>query len=698
MEKNIINKGYLLAAGVAFTAAVPALAQSDEQTNIDALFDMPLEQLTQIVVTTPSKTPIKIERSPGVVRVYTRRDIEAANFKTLQELLQQAPGIQIAYSKRGHQQIWMRGIQGSENSKLLLMVDGIPRRSFDDGNFLIDESFSLRNVERIEILNGPGSVLYGAGSFAGIINVTTRDQGNEATISYQTQRSYQDGKVGDYREGYGSSVTLSNDQWHLYAEGFNNEGFEPELNFDGEVSTHNQKRELNKLSLKYRKGNFEWVSDISEYRFPYSYHTQNTQFIQMEKSTHVGAKYTYLGIKISANYSNVKTPSERTVRNTTTGALTRLVKRSKTSEAYNIDAQYPFTYGEDHDLMIGLQFHADSANNATLTKLFVSAPNEDGAKYRDEPLRRDVGIFLQDIYQINDEVSLTSGIRFSDIKDFDSQTSFRMGLNWVKEEYFTKLLYGTAYRIPDYEDYLDIKTDKSSPAIPLIDDAYPDVEPEQLSTTELQLGKFLSDQSQIDLTLYHNEYTDYLSSAELNSVNGIDTFGRPFGINFDERTITGMELHYRTELFSNLKLDLNYSHIFSATEDLGEAGSNLVLKEPFQEGKHDLLMLSKHIFNSSIIYRANNKLSYALHIAFNSERKVNNLYQTDSDYIDNDNKDNFYKIDVNGQYKITPTSDIKVTISNLTDEKIYNPILGDITEYDAQWPRRALGIEYGWQW
>ena len=128
-----------------------------------------LEELLNIEVYTPSLVPLPITQAPGVVRVFTKDDIDRGGYQTLLELLSQVPGIQISYGRDGDQLIWLRGIQGDSNSKILLLIDGTKMRSYHDGSFPIDEYLPLGNVERIEVMNGPGSVLYGSGSFAGVI-------------------------------------------------------------------------------------------------------------------------------------------------------------------------------------------------------------------------------------------------------------------------------------------------------------------------------------------------------------------------------------------------------------------------------------------------------------------------------------------------------------------------------------------------
>ena len=98
--------------------------------------------------------------------MFTRTDIVRLGFTTLADVLRQVPGIQVIEYRTGHETIWVRGVQSRYNNKVLLLVDGVPMRDSFYGHFDIDDSLPLDDAERIEIISGPGSVLYGTNAFA----------------------------------------------------------------------------------------------------------------------------------------------------------------------------------------------------------------------------------------------------------------------------------------------------------------------------------------------------------------------------------------------------------------------------------------------------------------------------------------------------------------------------------------------------
>jgi len=90
-------------------------------TNKHPLFNLSIQELLEVKVTSTSKQAQPIQKAPGVVRVFTRRDIENFGYLTLRDILANIPGVQLEESRNGHTLIYMRGVQSRYNSKILLM-------------------------------------------------------------------------------------------------------------------------------------------------------------------------------------------------------------------------------------------------------------------------------------------------------------------------------------------------------------------------------------------------------------------------------------------------------------------------------------------------------------------------------------------------------------------------------------------------
>ena len=170
----------LLAAGLA------ALAQERRPAGIDPT-EIPLESLFNMEVTTASKFPEKLPQAPGAISVVTRDELRRFGAMTLREALERVPGLTSAtgyFTDRS--MVAVRGDEMKDNgSHVLILINGRPAREIMDGGGVSDlmESFPVNVLERIEVIRGPGSVLYGTNAFSGVINLITRKPGgNSATV------------------------------------------------------------------------------------------------------------------------------------------------------------------------------------------------------------------------------------------------------------------------------------------------------------------------------------------------------------------------------------------------------------------------------------------------------------------------------------------------------------------------------------
>lgn len=136
--------------------------------------DLDLEALMDIEVVTASKKPQKIKNVPATVRVITARDINERGYLTLDQALADLPGIQFRDIQGLNSYVFIRGVP-NQNNLTLILVDGIQINELNSGGFYGGAHYNLDNVERIEVVYGPGSVLYGTNAVSGVINIITRD-------------------------------------------------------------------------------------------------------------------------------------------------------------------------------------------------------------------------------------------------------------------------------------------------------------------------------------------------------------------------------------------------------------------------------------------------------------------------------------------------------------------------------------------
>lgn len=142
----------------------------DDDLDLGELFDLDME------VTVASKKSEKISDAPGVVVAYSAADMERLGYYTIRDLAQITTGYSAQYNV-GEQTLETRGRKSNsfDNNQHLLMVDGIPVRHARAGKVPVEEEMSLYGTKRVEFMKGPGSALYGAGAYSGVINVVSHD-------------------------------------------------------------------------------------------------------------------------------------------------------------------------------------------------------------------------------------------------------------------------------------------------------------------------------------------------------------------------------------------------------------------------------------------------------------------------------------------------------------------------------------------
>ncbi|MGI6656472.1 MAG: TonB-dependent receptor plug domain-containing protein [Desulfobulbus sp.] len=137
--------------------------------------DMGLAQLLDVVVTTVAKSEQSLASTPAAVFVITQEDIRRSGATVVPELLAMAPGIQAAQITGSKWSVSSRGFSGYSSNKLLVLIDG--RSVYSpayNGVYWDAQRVLLEDIERIEVVRGPGGALWGANAVNGVINIITK--------------------------------------------------------------------------------------------------------------------------------------------------------------------------------------------------------------------------------------------------------------------------------------------------------------------------------------------------------------------------------------------------------------------------------------------------------------------------------------------------------------------------------------------
>jgi iron complex outermembrane receptor protein len=222
----------LLAGGSAATALA--------QTTTDLAL-VSLEDLMNIEITSASRKEQRADAVPGAVYVISQDDIRRSGMTTVPELLRLVPGLEVAQINANVWAVSARGFNGLLSNKLLVLVDG--RSIYDQlnsGQSLETEGLILEDIDRIEVVRGPGGAIWGADAVNGVINIITKQAGDTQGASVRMSAGTLERAEGSVR--YGGSIgtvlyrvftqwsdhsntllpdrTPASDSWSAFASGF----------------------------------------------------------------------------------------------------------------------------------------------------------------------------------------------------------------------------------------------------------------------------------------------------------------------------------------------------------------------------------------------------------------------------------------------------------------------------------------------
>ncbi len=164
------------AAAGALTAALVSPVQAQMPQDLKALT---IEELMDIDVTVASRRPEPVRAAAAAVSVITRDDIRRSGAATIADALLLAAGVHVARMNNGVWGVSIRGFNAPTANKLLVMIDGRTVYSpLFTGVFWNTVDYFLEDVERIEVIRGPGATLWGANAVNGVVNVITRPSGD----------------------------------------------------------------------------------------------------------------------------------------------------------------------------------------------------------------------------------------------------------------------------------------------------------------------------------------------------------------------------------------------------------------------------------------------------------------------------------------------------------------------------------------
>ncbi len=204
-------------------ASTAGAADNPPKTSPARLADLSIEELMNESVTSVSRREQKISDAPAAIHVITAEDIRRSGMATLPELLRTVPGLDVAQINAGSWAIASRGFNSRTTKYLLVLIDGRSVYSLlNSGVSWEAEDVLLEDVDRIEVIRGPGATLWGANAVNGVINITTKS-------ARDTQGVLVTGGGGSEIYGYGGlrygGQLATNVYYRVYTKYYNHGSF-----------------------------------------------------------------------------------------------------------------------------------------------------------------------------------------------------------------------------------------------------------------------------------------------------------------------------------------------------------------------------------------------------------------------------------------------------------------------------------------
>lgn len=505
----------------------------------------------KVMTTIASGRAVEKEKAAAVVTVITKDDIKNMGALTVADALESVPGLHVQRDSYIRSNTYVfRGVGSRFNPEALLLINGVPIRSVSSGN-RFDSGFGgmpINNVERIEVIRGPGSALYGADAYAGVINIITKkttETPNVAKIQY--------GSFNTKSLSYQRSGKQSGFKYYLSLDAENTAQNNSVVTVDGQTKydqmfhTHaslapaspNFNKQIRDLSfnLKYKDlFNFNFIkqdrnnmgigfglNDVIDKNV--TFNNRRNLFI-----LNFTPKYNHFSFDFKSSYYQMNETANGYVKFYPDNAFGGLFpngvistpERKEDTLAFNLKTIYDGI--KNHYLQLGVGYSRSRIYDTKEYKNFIQVgslmlPNPAGVvEVSGDPnsifltahSRKNEYIYGQDEWNVTSDWSLTTGVRYDNYSDFGSAIDPRIALVWDTTQKLTsKFLYGRAFRAPSISE-LYVKSNPYSLG-------NPDLKPETMDTYETSFNYQLNLNTEISWNLFYYKAKNYITLVPIST-------------------------------------------------------------------------------------------------------------------------------------------------------------------------------------
>jgi iron complex outermembrane receptor protein len=364
----------------------PARANNTTQPEQEALRRLSIEELMRIDVTTATRQPEPVGTTAAAISVITGDDIRRSGVTTIADALLLADGVHVARFNNGTWSITARGFNQNTANKLLVMVDGRTVYSpLFTGVFWNTLDYVLEDIDRIEVIRGPGATLWGANAVNGVVNIITRHSRDTRGAFVSVSAGNEDRGIVEARYGGGGADGAT---WRVYAKS----AFRDDQRFStGGPSGDGRRREQVGFRADGGAANgTSWMVTAD------AFHSRDDLPDR--------APGEYIDLALQGRWSRALSPVSRFDLKSYYRREYRRVPLQLTHriDVFDVDGQHAITVAGRHNVVAG----ANARVNVDAT--YPSAVIRFSPGDRTYPV---FSVFAQDEYEVTDRVSATGGLK-----------------------------------------------------------------------------------------------------------------------------------------------------------------------------------------------------------------------------------------------------------------------------------------------
>lgn len=655
------------------------------------------ESLMNEVSAIATKKSLNTDYLPSVVTVIDAQTYIDGGIQNVGEALGMLPGIQMQMTPTGYTTT-VRGLKNPNaylSDKIKLLIDGVAINNEVGGTSSFYMDFPMELVEKIEVLRGPASTLYGSGAFYGVVNVITKlgNAKNENRVFLGT---------GSYSYlTAGANVYNISDNWKIFADGYVAQN-KKSLNVEGKEEGTDEKKSDFSVGFRAVNGGFEFLTRYKKSIYGNFYgfeedldpiptnpkkHSNTYFFSQLSYKTNINdvgietkANFSHRTLDEGANIASISTIENRFLAVGVAGVNEGFYFTEKLQEQ-NFEAEVIVMLPEIalNEIVVGVGarhveiIQDDYYNSVENAIMSVPDPSvlENNSSFRysgsDEPAfwdnpttnfikknqNRTIAYgYIEDLISINSDVDLVLGARLDHYSDFGAKLSQRAAVVYrAADNAIFKLLYGSAFRAPTFTEayangHINYRAGDAN------------IKPEETNTYEAVV---------IYSPNLYNKFTLDFFYSNLHNVIDLEEYYTtiPGYQNLEDRISKGVEFEYnfRTKLQHDFYFNASYIDT-DYTTPLEE--DNLVAIE------QSMPDISKIMLKAMYIYRPTNKLSFGTTWQYYSQTTQSEIAWITEDNVDTTvHKQNFF--DETVTYKFSALSEIRGTVKNMFNEDIRLP-------------------------